>query len=218
MEPLRSTPVTGWRAWNLSGGDTPLLHPVAADGDPWPAREAFEARCESPSLLRRWRPHEAPHPRCRCGIYAARSPDDFDRPRPAWPPAAVVGTVSLWGRVIEHERGWRARVAYPARVRLVCVMCAWFEPGPGHPVVVHSFGRRVYPLCELHGDGIELPDGRTSIPTDGSPPELQARLLSAYAVDPLPVEAVEPLFRLPRTPEPPAYWPSIRVARRRSRG
>jgi hypothetical protein len=210
------TPVTGWRAWNLSGGATPLLHPVSVDGAPWSPREPFEARCESASLVQRWWPHEAPARRCRCGIYAARSLDDFDRPRPAWPPAAVVGTASLWGRVIEHDRGWRASSAYPSRVRLVCVMCAWFEPGPGEPVVVHAFGRRVYPLCDIHRSGIEVPDGRTSVPTDEDPRELQARLLDTYAIDLLPVEAVERLFRLPATPEPPSYWPSIRVARRRA--
>lgn len=212
------TPVTGWRAWNLSGGPTPLLHPVSVDGGPWSPREVFEARCESGSPLRRWRQHEAPARRCRCGIYAARSLKDFDRPRPAWPPAAVVGTVSLWGRVIEHDRGWRAAAAYPGRLRLVCVMCAWFEPGPGDPVEVHAFGRRVYPLCEDHRSGIELPDGRTSVPTVDDPGELQARLLGVYAVDLLPLEAVDVLFGLPPTPEPPPYWPSIRVARRRARG
>lgn len=216
-EEFLATPVTGWRAWNLSGGATPMLHPVSVGATPWPALEPFEARCESASLLRRWRPHAAPAARCRCGIYAARSLRDFDRPRPAWPPAAVVGTVSLWGRVIEHARGWRAAAAYPGRLRLVCVMCAWFEPGLGEPVVVHAFGPRVYPLCEVHARGIETPGGPVSTPTDESPAELQTRLLAAYAVDPLPVGSVEILFRRTRVLGSPASWPSA-DARRRARG
>jgi hypothetical protein len=30
----------------------------------------------------------------------------------------VIGRVSLWGRVVECERGWRAACAYPARLYL----------------------------------------------------------------------------------------------------
>ena len=29
-------------------------------------------------------------------------------------PRAAVGLVALWGRVIEHEHGYRAQFAYPA--------------------------------------------------------------------------------------------------------
>jgi hypothetical protein len=53
-------------------------------------------------------PHAAPHPRCKCGVYA-------------WhrlPPAGVVpdpdralGVVSLWGRIEVHEDGMRAEHA-----------------------------------------------------------------------------------------------------------
>ena len=113
--------------------------PASTRGRP---RRAVVARC------RRLQPlvagigrHGAPDIRCRCGIYAARSLDTFERPRPAWPPAPVVGTVALWGTVIERERGWRGANAYPARLRLVCSMCAWFEPGTGVPEVVHRFER-----------------------------------------------------------------------------
>lgn len=116
----------------------------------------------------------------------------------------------MWGTVIEHERGWRAQFAYPARLGLACVMCAWFEPGPGTPVVVHSFGGTSYPLCEQHRDGIVVPDGRRTIPTDVDPRVLQTRLLDTYAVDLLPFASFEWLFRQPRTLEPPAYVPSIR--------
>src|SRR5512132_4078558 len=80
-------------------------------------RRAVEARCTtSPILTHSLHPHVAPNASCTCGIYAGRSLGDFDRPRPAWPPPSVVGTVALWGTVIEHERGWRARYAYPARL------------------------------------------------------------------------------------------------------
>jgi hypothetical protein len=212
-EPQADEPIVGWRTWDLSEGrDDPLLHPVGSGVDVWTPRERLTARCGvKPYLAIFRRPHDAPDRACRCGIYAARSLEDFDRPRPAWPPPPVVGTVSLWGRIVEHERGWRAAFAYPARLRLVCSMCAWFEPGPGTPVTVHAFLDRLYTLCELHRGGIEVPDTRRSSPTDIDPDALQARLLGAYAVDLLPAEPVAPLFRHPRTPEPPAYMPTIRT-------
>jgi hypothetical protein len=207
-------PIVGWRTWDLSDDAAagPLLHPTGSGVDVWAPRMPLRARCGVPLILSVFRrPHEAPDLGCRCGIYATRSLDDFPRPRPAWPPPPVVGTVSLWGRVVEHQRGWRAAIAYPARVRLVCSMCAWFEPGPGTPVTVHAFLGRLYTLCERHRGGIEVPDTRRSAPTDLEPRELQARLLDAYLVDPLPVERVESLFRRPRTPDPPAYMPTIHV-------
>ena len=35
------------------------------------------------------------------------------------------GRVALWGRVIEHELGYRARYGYPQRLRLICQFCFW---------------------------------------------------------------------------------------------
>jgi hypothetical protein len=213
----RDSPILGWRTWNLSDDPTaPRLLPAGSGGrDPWEPRRAAEARCVASRILtRRLHPHTAPDPSCTCGIYAGHSLDDFDRPRPAWPPPCVVGTVSLWGTVIEHERGWRAASAYPARLGLVCSMCAWFEPGPGIPTVVHVFAGRAFALCEVHRGGIEVPDGRRTRPTDVDPAVLRSRLLDAYAVDLVPPGSIRSLFQKERTPDPPAYVPTIRVVPR----
>ncbi len=210
---ILAEPIEGWRTWNLSldRSADPLLHPARPSPDTWLPRHPLEARCAASPILSLFRrPHDAPNAECTCGIYAARSLESMDRPRPAWPPPPVVGTVSLWGRMVEHELGWRAAFAYPSRLRLVCAMCAWFEPGPGKPVTVHTMFRRLYTLCEEHRGGIQIPDGRRSKPADVDPNELQGRLLEAYAVDLLPLERVEGLFRLPRTPDPPPYAPTIR--------
>jgi hypothetical protein len=211
--PTLTEPIVGWRTWDLSEGEAgPLLHPVGDSAEAWPPRVRLHAQCTRSTFAAWFGPgHAAPDRSCRCGIYAVRSLDEFERPRPAWPPPPVLGTVSLWGKVIEQQRGWRAEFAYPARLRLVCPMCAWFEPGPGRPVVVHAFLGLLYPLCERHRGGIEVPDTRRSAPTHIDPTALQARLLDAYAVDQLPFERVEDLFRRPRTPDPPAYFPTIRV-------
>jgi hypothetical protein len=54
------------------------------------------------------RGHEAPQYDCQCGFYATKEPDE------QWATYSVVyGKVALWGRVIEHERGYRAQYAYP---------------------------------------------------------------------------------------------------------
>jgi hypothetical protein len=64
--------------------------------------------------------HDAPDEGCRCGIYAAAtaaeaaaSVSDPARPRDGIV-HHVIGRVSLWGTVVECERGWRAERAYPA--------------------------------------------------------------------------------------------------------
>jgi hypothetical protein len=208
----REEPIEGWRVWNLSEGAAgPRLVPAGSGVDSWQPRQATEARCgASGILIVHIGKHTAPDIRCRCGIYASRSLGVFERPRPAWPPAPVVGSVSLWGTVIEHERGWRGQFAYPSRVRLVCAMCAWFEPGPGVPEVVHAFGNRLYALCATHRGGIQLPDGRRTKPTGLDPRALQTRLIQTYAVDLAPEEAVGSLFEQPSTVARP-YFPSIGV-------
>jgi hypothetical protein len=215
--PVVVEPVVGWRIWNLSEDTAedmagPRLWPAGSGGDlAWPPRRPVEARCTIPRWLRTGGAHEPPGLGCRCGIYAATSLDVFARERPAWPPPTVVGRVSLWGRVVDHDRGWRAQFAYPARLRLVCAMCAWFEPGTGVPAVVHRFRERLYALCAVHRGGIEVPGGRRTRPTGTDPAELQSRLLDAYAVDLLPSEPLEGFFRRPPAPEPAAYIPSIHV-------
>jgi hypothetical protein len=64
--------------------------------------------------------HAAPDEGCRCGIYAAATATQAAASVTV--PARlrgqivhhVIGRVSLWGTVVECERGWRAECAYPA--------------------------------------------------------------------------------------------------------
>jgi hypothetical protein len=55
-----------------------------------------------------------------CGVYALK---DFDRlfmdhwfPIEGW--LCCFGQVALWGRVVEHEHGYRGQFAYPVRLWL----------------------------------------------------------------------------------------------------
>ena len=116
----------GWRVWCVvSGGGELRLGSVIQD-DVWPVGAAFVARCrahEPPAnrrLLREPEGHVAPAAACTCGIYAAREPAGAwtylrgrDEPDTV---ARVIGRVMLWGRVVEHEDGWRAERAYPLDV------------------------------------------------------------------------------------------------------
>ena len=214
MVERRSETIDGWRVWNLGFREgLPALLPAGSGvDDPWPLRRAARARCGTSSLLRGTRrPHDAPDPACTCGIYARRSLDLSPRVAPAYPVPPVVGTVSLWGRVIEHELGWRGALAYPARLTIACTLCLSLEPGPGEPAVIHRFLGQLYPMCSVHRKGLELPGGRRTALTDLEPDALRRDLLDAYGVDLLPFEPVAELCSRPPAEPPPAYVPVIRV-------
>lgn len=88
---------------------------------------------------------------CSCGVYAFRSADDafayLVKVRDRLMSMSVevsLGTVSLWGRVVECERGYKAQFAYPHHIylpvriaRLVPEVSAAF----GVPVGVYSSAR-----------------------------------------------------------------------------
>ena len=98
---MRPTPdiagaIIGWRAWR-PGPSGSLLS--LSRNEAWPVDRCLVARCGHAK-------HEAPASGCTCGIYAFRSPLDT-------PPGLLVGQVKLWGRVIEHEHGYRAEFARP---------------------------------------------------------------------------------------------------------
>jgi hypothetical protein len=170
-------PITAWRTWTLRGsrhGTEVWLLPLAGDGKPWPAASPARASCT------RHRSHRVPELGCTCGLHAMREPDPLRRARGP----AVLGTVSLWGRVIEHVHGFRAEYAYPQRLRLICYLCfcLWGTRAPSDSaVVVRHHGGRMVPLCEPHLElsrryGYRMPrllDAGT----------VEQAMLSTYAVD-----------------------------------
>ncbi len=171
-----SEPIIAWRAWALSAGrdwTRPRLRPVIGSPRPWPPLEPARAAC------RRLRPHPIPDAACTCGLHAVMEPDALRWTRDP----VVVGTVALWGRVVEHERGYRAEFGYPQRLRLVCRLCFWQRDVGGSvpDVAVRMRGGRVLPLCLEH---LELVH-RYGFPTPNLVPAgvVEQALLSAYAVD-----------------------------------
>jgi hypothetical protein len=125
-------PILGWRLWHvrLHGGEYRLesftWHHVS-----WPAATRMEAGCALHGDAAPVHGHE-------CGIYAFRTRELAEEllrrytgvrhrygPVPSEPPPprlgrpVALGRVSLWGRVLERERGFRAQYAYPYDLFLI---------------------------------------------------------------------------------------------------
>jgi hypothetical protein len=123
--PDYAAPIVGWRGWLVveAGGALRLCSIVYHT--PWPPRQELVASCRggehrlSPELPAE---HSAPEAACRCGIYACESaaaatPFLAGARRPARQTLGfVLGRVSLWGKVVECQRGWRGERAYPASI------------------------------------------------------------------------------------------------------
>lgn len=172
-------PVHAWRTWTLWGsrdGREVRLLPIAGDGKPWPSMRPATASCA------RRRRHVVPGLGCTCGLHGVPEPDALRRTRDP----AVLGTVALWGRVVEHEHGYRASLAYPQRLQLVCYLCfsLWGRRPPGGcEIVVRHRGGRMVPLCGPHLELSRRYGYRIARVLAAAP--VESTLLATYAVDPL---------------------------------
>jgi hypothetical protein len=118
-------PIVGWRGWFVVEAEGALRLCSIVYHTLWPPRQELVASCRGgehrlvPELPAE---HTAPEAACRCGIYACESAAaaaSFLRSSRA--PARqtlglVLGRVSLWGKVVECQRGWRGERAYPAGI------------------------------------------------------------------------------------------------------
>ena len=77
-------------------------------------REKIEARCEQKDHSEQ----QAPHLTCTCGVYAYKEKPRLLREiRNMYSGLRLVyGEINLWGKVIEHEDGYRAQFGYPKRL------------------------------------------------------------------------------------------------------
>ena len=122
-------PIVGWRQWNFM-----YPHFLANLGNDtiYVPREKIEAHCEQYStigtlVLRKDHTEQpAPHLTCMCGIYAYKEKPRLLREiRNIYSGLRLVannryvpiyGEINLWGKVIEHEDGYRAQFGYPKRL------------------------------------------------------------------------------------------------------
>jgi hypothetical protein len=116
-------PVIGWRVWNAVERAGAVSLSSIYYRAIWPPGEPLKAECARRRIRIRFLrstagSHAAPSVGCECGIYALALEEirmmlreiELQRHCP------VFGRVSLWGDVHEHERGWRAALAYPERL------------------------------------------------------------------------------------------------------
>ena len=110
----------GWRAWNLGMNDmVPRLGSVSHQTR-WEPRQPVEAACGRTKANGK---HKPPHESCTCGLYSAKTREHllsmsyhfYDLEAGL---LTVIGTVSLWGKVIEGTQGWRAQFGYPRELFL----------------------------------------------------------------------------------------------------
>jgi hypothetical protein len=115
--------ISAWRIWRVVGVRGRVRLASAFKWAIWPPGLPLEAECPwGRSLVDRAlrRPeHHSPSPSCVCGIYGAELgllDEGLSVSQGCRRFARVVGEVSLWGTVVECERGYRASRAYPRRL------------------------------------------------------------------------------------------------------
>jgi hypothetical protein len=149
--------------------------------------EASCAKNGSPS-------HRSPDERCACGVYALKRPAWLSRTAAAGERAGVIGSVAMWGKVVEHRHGYRAEFAYPDRIRLACPSClGWRLDGAPETVYEEREGRLI-PACAAHAPRIP-PFGHLRPVA-----EVEGELLSTYAVELLPLQTLHRAGLRPRPP------------------
>ena len=101
--------ITAWRGWAVEDG---LLEALGSDFK-WPIKHASRAHCVNEH-------HPAPQMNCSCGFWSFRSLEHLTEAMAGYISSVmVIGTVEIWGRVIECKNGWRSEFAYPKELWLL---------------------------------------------------------------------------------------------------
>jgi hypothetical protein len=138
----RQDPIRAVKAVEVRGPlEAPGVHPV---GRYW--REPIDHRGTAVARCRKTRAHRAPEFDCSCGFHACADPAALAAATVLHPDVALA-EVDLSGRIVEHERGWRA-----ARQRILglrfpdrCARCG----GPAAHVAVETLWQSVCAPCAL---------------------------------------------------------------------
>ena len=91
-----------------------------ACGELWHPGQSLAARCRASTVVGRAEAaddaHDVPQEKCTCGVYAAKNLDHLRTM--GYVQHGICGEVYLWGTVVEHKLGWRARYACPKNLFL----------------------------------------------------------------------------------------------------
>ena len=153
-----STPIVGWRAWDPDKEmlDRPLLKSIS-EHSVWPVNGPLVARCTHYSASDEdFENNEAPkhiEPMfdCTCGIWSTRTRTalaaaGYEQPE-------VFGLVSLAGKIIEHETGYRAAQAYP----LALFVNINIERGQWHEWLPPNWKQKVVAFTHALGQTYRVP-------------------------------------------------------------
>jgi len=123
------TMITGYRAWRVNhkqDGEWRLK--AVGQETVWEPKKKMEAACVN-NIISVANPagvyghsHQAPQRNCTCGFWAFKSIDMLPEALTGQNyrnEIRVIGSVDLWGRVIETENGFRAQYAYPKELWLL---------------------------------------------------------------------------------------------------
>jgi hypothetical protein len=144
------SPIIGYRVWQWDGIGLSSLN-----GEKWFANQPLSAVCRRGASgfiagLSKFThdPHELPHLKCGCGIYAAKTYEQLQEP--SYKRFGIRGEVYLWGAVVEHELGWRAQFAYPKTLSLAADVI---------PFSLSEINARLKTLAKFGADIFLLRDG-----------------------------------------------------------
>jgi hypothetical protein len=102
--------LTGWRGWTIKDEKLQALGMTKA----WKPKKAEPAKCQT------CKSHRAPSRECSCGYWSFKSMDVLTKALVGYVGTVlVVGSVEIWGRVIECENGYRSEYAYPKELWLL---------------------------------------------------------------------------------------------------
>jgi hypothetical protein len=149
MVPDYISPVVGYRVWQWDAAGLRSLN-----GEKWSAHHPLSAVCRADACgsiaglsKATHNPVELPYFSCTCGVYAAKTTEHLHQC--GYKKFGVHGEVYLWGKVVEHERGWRAQFAYPK---------ALFLAADAIPFSLSEINSRLKTLSEFGTDIFILDD------------------------------------------------------------
>jgi hypothetical protein len=144
------SPVVGYRAWQWDAAGLKSLN-----GERWVPGQPLSAVCRADAIgsiaglsKATHNAAEFPYFKCTCGVYAAKTIEHLRQC--GYKKFGVHGEVYLWGKVVEHERGWRAQFAYPKTLLLAADI---------FPFSLSEINARLKTLTEFGTDIFLLLDG-----------------------------------------------------------
>jgi len=221
-------PVRGWRAWRVYSSrhfdrnSLPVqtrrpiwglqsIYASLYDQHLWPNSTPLTAEC-----LNGVGEH-APGRTCYCGVSAFHRAVELVSlaPNLLGSQLCVIGQVIGWGRVIEHERGWRAAQVLPASLGVICTRCRVEKRVLRRALSVVYWGpdkKFTLALCARHGNYLKQKGQVRNKALDFvSADTVERHLIKRYRVKPVGLWGLDHGYQVPTDCEPfkDTVWPRL---------